>query len=190
MRRGYTRYFIGFLISIGLIITLIILLFSGSSNTTTKPAQKLLSSFAGTGAVVQMVVDGPVTAQQTHTQIRITVGRDLATFQQFQGYDGTVVNSKSYTNTTNSFNVFLNALAHAGFTQGNKNATITDPTGYCPLGDVYSFRLVDDAGTQLQYFWTTSCGSPKTYNGNTSLTVSLFRSQIPDYNTLIQDVRL
>lgn len=182
------RYFIGFLVSIGLIITLIILLFSGSSSPK-QATPKLLSSYAGTNAVVQMTIDGPVTAQQTHTQVRVTVGRDQATFQQFQGYDGIIVKSKSYDNTANSYNVFLRALAHAGFTQGNKNATINDSTGYCPLGEVYTFELID-SGNQLEKFWTTSCGSPKTFTGNASLVTSLFRSQIPDYQTLIQNINL
>jgi len=182
------RYFIGFLVTLGLIIALIILLFGGGSGSK-QAAPKLLSSYANTNAIVQMTIDGPVSAPQTHNQVRVTVSRDQATFQQFQGYDGTVVNSKSYGNTTNSYNVFLRALAHAGFTLGNKNAVISDSTGYCPLGEVYTFELID-SGTQLEKFWTTSCGSPKTFTGNSSLVTSLFRSQIPDYETLTGNINL
>lgn len=136
-----------------------------------------------------MTIDGPITAQSTHNQVRVSVNRDTATFQQLVGYDGTVVNSKSYSNTTNSYDAFLRALAHAGFMLGNTNPAITNPTGYCPLGNIYSFELINE-GAIVQNFWTTSCGSPKTYNGNTSLTISLFRSQIPDYSTLAQNTGL
>lgn len=188
MRSGYLRYFIGFVVALGLIIALIVLLFSGNSNTSKTAAPRLLSSYADTGSVTTMTVDGPITAQSTHYQIRISVNRDSATFQQFVGYDGTVVSSKSYSNSTNAYAAFLRALAHAGFTLGDTNPAITNPTGYCPLGSIYTFEL-QDQGSSVEKFWTTSCGSPKTYRGNTDLTVQLFRSQIPDYSSLTNSLQ-
>lgn len=189
MRNSYLRYFIGFIIALGLIIALIVLLFGGGNNTASKPAPRLLSSYADTGSVASMTIDGPVSAQSTHYQIRVSVSRDSATFQQFVGYDGTVVNAKSYSNSVNAYSVFLKALAHAGFTLGDTKPAITDPTGYCPLGSIYTFEL-QDQGSSVEKFWTTSCGTPKTYRGNTDLTISLFRSQIPDYNSLMNSISL
>lgn len=189
MRSGYLRYFVGFIITLGLIIALIILLFSGGNNSKKSVSQPLLSSYAATNATVLMTIDGPITAPQNHTQIRVSVNRNNATFQQLVGYDGAVVNAKSYSNTSNSYGAFLRAIMRAGFSLGNTNPTISDPTGYCPLGNVYHFELINE-GVVLQNFWTTSCGSPKTYKGNTDLTISLFRSQIPDYGTLTQNIDL
>lgn len=190
MRSGYLRYFIGFVVALGLIIALIILLFSGNSSTVTKQsAPRLLSSYSDTNSVTTMTINGPITAQSTHTTIRVSVTRDSATFQQFVGYDGTVVVAKSYSNSVNSYSAFLRALAHAGFNLGVTNPSITDPTGYCPLGSIYTFNL-QDQGTDVYKFWTTSCGTPKTYKGNTNLTVQLFRSQIPDYNQLVDGIVL
>lgn len=190
MRSGYLRYFIGFVVALGLIITLIILLFSGNSNTTSKTvAPRLLSSYSDTGSVASMTIDGPIVAQSTHTSIRVSVDRNSATFQQYVGYDGTVVNSKSYSNSTNSYAAFLRALAHAGFNLGVTNPAITNSTGYCPLGSIYTFGL-SDQGSDVYKFWTTSCGTPKTYKGNTNLTVQLFKSQIPDFSQLVDGLYL
>lgn len=188
MRSGYLRYFIGFIITFGLIIALIILIFSGNSGTASKlPTPRLLSSYADTGSVATMTIDGPITANSTHTTIRVSVDRNSVTYQQLVGYDGTVVKSKSYDNTTNSYSAFLRALAHAGYNLGITNPAITNPTGYCPLGSIYTFMLKDQ-GIDVYDFWTSSCGSPKTYKGNTNLTIQLFRSQVPDYGQLIDGI--
>ena len=145
MRSGYLRYIIGFIITLGLIITLIVLLFSGGNNSKKSVSQPLLSSYSDTNATVLMTIDGPITAPQNHNQIRVSVNRNNATFQQLVGYDGTVVNSKTYSNTANSYNAFLRALSHAGFRLGDTKS-ITNPLGYCPLGNVYSFQIINEGG--------------------------------------------
>ena len=188
MRSGYLRYFIGFVVALGLIIVLIILLFSGNSNTASRTlAPRLLSSYADTGSVATMTIDGPIVAQSTHTSIRVSIDRNSATYQQYVGYDGSIVKTKSYDNSTNSYAAFLRALAHAGYNLGDTNPAITNPTGYCPQGSIYTFTL-DDNGSSVYKFWTTSCGTPKTYKGNTNLTVQLFKSQIPDYSQLVDGI--
>ncbi len=189
MRNDYTRYFFGFLVAIGLIILVIYLLFQGGGTTTKKVPNtpKALTSFSNTDTVVRLTIDGPVTAPVNHRKVEVTVGRDQATYQLFEGYDGTIMNSQSFENTQNSYSVFLHALSHAGFTRGTTETSLRDSAGYCPAGRVYSFEVIQD-GKDLENFWATTCGNPKTYAGSISTTLSLFRAQIPHFDILTRDV--
>ena len=187
------RYFIGFLITIGLIIILIVLLLGGGGgNGPKKPkTTKALADYASTEAEVRMTIDGPVNADQTHQQIRITVDNNVTTYEQIQGYQDTVVNSQNFDNNENSYSNFLYALGHAGFTKGDITKALANDKGYCPLGNRYIFELIDN-GKDVQRFWGTSCGghAPKTYRGNLNLTITLFQAQVPNYQNLTQDLNL
>lgn len=184
------RYFVGFLIAIGLIVLLIVLIFGGSHKTAKVPtAPKTLSSYSTTDAVAILTIDGPIIDPQDHNSVQISVSNVATTLTSYQGYDGQVVNQQSFPNSTNSYDNFLHALAVAGFTQGNSDPTLSNERGYCPTGDRYIFQL-DQDGKHIERFWATSCGKPKTYNGNVSLTLNLFETQVPKYNQLAQNLHL
>ena len=177
------RYFVGFLITIGLIIILIIMIFGGGGSKSKVPTTtRTLNSYANTDAQAQLIIDGPINAAQNHIEVQITVGQDSTTFQQLQGYDGSVVRQQTFTNSQAGYAVFLHALTLAGFTKGN-TAVSSDERGYCPLGDRYIFKFSQEDRT-IERFWATSCGNPKTYLGNVSLTLSLFQAQVPGYIAL------
>lgn len=182
------RYFIGFFITIGLIILLIIMLITGGDKPKV-PAGKTLDSYAATSAEVSMTIDGPVNSALEHQQIRIGIDRDNVTYEELKGYDGNVTEMHSFPNTENAYNVFLSALAHAGFTKGNTSKDLANEKGYCPLGNRFIFELTHD-GKQIERFWATSCGNPKTFLGNTNITIQLFKNQVPDYSELSQNVNL
>lgn len=181
------RYFIGFLVTVGLVIILIILLFSGGGKSKVKTTEKPLIDYANTDAQVSVTVDGPVNAVSEHQAIRITVDRDNVTYQALQGYDGQVTDTQIFANTESAYDVFLHALQHAGFTRGNNNPALKDERGYCSLGDRYIFELTQN-GDDLQRYWASSCGSPKTYLGNLSLTLTLFQNQVPNYGQVSKNV--
>lgn len=184
------RYFIGFLVTVGLIITLIILLFNGGGGKhEVSNTQKTLTSYANTDAEVSMTLAGPIVASSNYQQIQITVGRDNVTYQQYSGYDGQVVNTQIFANTENSYDAFLHALQHAGFTRGDSNPDLKDDVGYCSTGQRYIFKMNQD-GDQLQRYWATSCGGTKTYLGALNLTLTLFQAQVPNYNELISTTNL
>lgn len=183
------RYFIGFFITIGLIILLIIMLVSGGGKPKVPTTSKTLDSYAVTSAQVRMTIDGPVNSDQQHQQVRVTVDRDNVTFEQIQGYGNNVVNLQHYANNQDAYAVLLLSLAHAGFTNGNITSKLQDERGYCPLGDRYIFEMVQD-GKDLERLWATSCGSPKTYLGNLSLTISLLKAQVPNYSNLTENISL
>lgn len=180
------RYFMAFFAALLLLFLLIFLLFHGGGKPRS-PIGKTLYSYSATDAEVRLTIDGPINADQDHRQARITVSSSDVTFDRIQGYDGNVINTKSYANTDNAYAVFLLALAHAGFTNGNNDPQLSDERGYCPLGDRYIFELIQD-NKDLERYWATNCGSPKTYLGSLSLTLSLFEAQVPNYSALNQDL--
>ncbi len=183
------RYFVGFALTIGLIIILILLLFGGGGGKSKAPVvPRTLNSYAATDAMARLTIDGPINAPQNHQEVQVSIGQDGTTFEQLQGYDGTVVNQQTFTNSQTSYAVFLHALTLAGFTRGNTSAALKDERGYCPLGDRYIFEFVNN-GQDLERFWATSCGNPKTFLGNTNLTIDLFEAQVPGYATLTQNIQ-
>jgi hypothetical protein len=183
------RYFLAFLVTLGLILSLFFLLFHGGSKPKVPLTTRTLGSYASTDAEAVLTIDGPVNANQDHQAVRITVGHDDVTFEQIQGYQNTVVNSQNYANNQDAYVNFLLALAHAGFTRGDANPNHGDERGYCALGDRYIFELKQD-NKDIERYWATSCGSPKTYNGSVNLTLALFQAQVPKYSDLTQNIRL
>ena len=183
------RYFIGFVVTIGLVILLIYLVFHGGSKPKVPMTHKTLDSYSVTDAQAIMTIDGPINANQNHQGVKIIVSRDNVTFEQLQGYQGSVTNMQNFTNNVDAYSNFLVAIARAGFTLGNNNAGLKDERGYCPLGDRYNFELQQD-GQELERYWTTSCGSPKSFLGNAQLTLTLFQNQVPNYDDLTQNITL
>ncbi|MGC1176530.1 MAG: hypothetical protein WA843_00505 [Candidatus Saccharimonadales bacterium] len=184
------RYFIGFIVTLGLIIILILLLVTGGgSKSKTSTAPKTLTSYVDTDAEVRLLVDGPVNADQIHQRELITVGRYNVTFQQMQGYDNAIVNTQSYPSTRDAYAAFLHSLQHAGFTNVKTDPKLADERGYCPLGNRYVFELRQN-DADIERYWATSCGKPKTFPGNTDMVITLFKAQIPDYDTLTQNINI
>lgn len=195
------RYFIGFLVTIGLIIILIVLLLSGHGGHKAKapqlqPSEKpktvnQLAGYADTDVVSRLIIDGQINAEQTHAALRITVGQNDVTYEQIQGYQGTVVNKQVYASNQSAYSNFLYAIGRAGFLLGDNNPQLANEKGRCSLGQRYVFELMEN-GRDIQRYWGTSCGSsvPKTYKGSLSVTLQLFQLQVPDYQTLTQSVQL
>jgi hypothetical protein len=183
------RYIIGSLAFIGLVILLVVILFTGGgSPKKTIPAP--LYSYANSQAYVQMVVDGPIVAPQNHNSVKITINRNSANFELIQGYNGHVISSKTFSNSENSFRNFLYALYYAGYSNGTVNSQYPSDIGLCPTGDRYDMYLVNN-GNIITHYWVTNCSNtPKTYNGNFGLTLLLFNRQIPNIGTLSQNANL
>jgi len=185
---GSIRYFIGFLLTVGLIILLIVLLFHHGGNGKVPVTQAPLTSYSNSDTVVRETIDGPINAPATHRQLQITVGRNNTTFEELSGYDGNVVKSQSYDMTENAYSNFLYAIERAGYTQGNTDRALKNERGYCPEGRRYIFEVIQD-GKDLERYWVTNCnGTPKTFNGKASLVIDLFRAQVPDYTSLTSDL--
>lgn len=184
------RYFIAFLLAIGLIVLVFILIFksfsgSGSPQKTPKP----LTDYTGTNTVMQMTIDGVINADTKHYQMRMTVGQTDNQLELLTGYEGTVARQQTYPSNQAAYGEFLRALDLAGYTKGDTSKSLSDERGYCPFGERYIFEIIN-GDTDVERFWSTSCGGQGSYKGNTSATKNLFINQMPDYTTFIQNTGL
>lgn len=179
------RYFIGTLIAIALIIVIIVLLLTGGSKPAPQPIN--LSNLSTTGDKVQLVIDGEVTANSEHREIRITVGRRTSTVDVIKGYRGEVISSHTVDNNSDAYYVFLKALELAGFNLG-KSGPSYNP-GFCPLGQRHIYKVISATGKVRQSFWGSTCGGGS-FTGNANLIITLFQKQIPKYDDYTSDVSL
>lgn len=178
------RFIIGVIIAIGLIVMVLILLLRGPS---TPPTNYDLMRYANTGTAMRLTIDGPITAEQTHREIQITVDNSLSSIAVIQGYQGRILRQRSYASNVTAYSVFLRALQLAGFNRGKNAPSLRDERGYCPLGERYIMEIVN--GSQVsQHYWATSCGGQGNYQGHLNTVISLFTGQIPDYSALTVDL--
>lgn len=185
------RYIIGLLLGIGLIVLTFILIFrafSGGGNEQ-ETKQLNLMDYANSGAVVRYTIDGQVNAASLHNRIRVTVSKDQVLFEQIQGYEGKLVQTKTYPSDVQAFSTFLRSLQIAGYTNGNKEFD-DDERGYCPLGQRYIYEAID-GGDTLQRWWSTSCSTEiGSFKGQASTIRTLFQRQVPEYTNLTRTIRL
>ena len=181
------RYFVGFLLAVGLIVLVIVLIIRSLGAPAKKPTVLDLNSYANSDVRMQLTIDTPVKAPQAHQDIIMTVDNAQATLVVTKGYDGDTVRMKSYPMTTSAYAVFLRSLAFNGYTKGNDDPSLRDERGRCSLGERYIYEVIDGEGNSLQRYWTTSCGGG-TFNGSAVTIRRLFTLQFPDYSALTRDV--
>jgi hypothetical protein len=185
------RYFLGFLIMLGLVfvgILLLVRLFFGSPDQE-QTAKAGLVENAGTTKTVQLTIDGPINANQVHKQVKIEVSNSQSRLELIDGYEGRATKTSLYENNTASYAEFLRALDLLGYTLGLDDKTLQDERGYCPTGQRYIFEIKDGTKT-IQRYWSTSCNATKNFNGRTNEIVNLFRAQIPQYNEVARGYNL
>lgn len=184
------RYFVGFAVAIGLLILVILLIVHPGGGSKVPQTQTPLTSYANTGTVVRLTVDGPINAPQNHRQAQITVGKDATTFEIFQGYDGNSLRTQSYPMSEAAYNSFLHALQLAGFTKGNDDKSLKDERGQCAEGNRYIYEVIQ-GGSDIERYWSTSCGRGSgSFQGSAGLVRDLFRAQVPNFSQAAGDVDL
>lgn len=174
------KYFLGFLATVGLIVLVFVLVIRGFSGGQ-EPADRLvLADHANSSMGVQLTVDGPVTADQTHVGYRITVDRHLAKIETYKGYQNSITNTKSYANNNTAYASFLRALDLAGYTRGADDTSNTDERGVCATGSRFVYEILDSPKGDKRY-WSTTCGGG-TFRGEGEEVRELFRKQIPEFS--------
>lgn len=185
------RYFIGFLLAVGLIVVVIILIIRGLSSGPQKSAPKPvdLMSYAGTSASVRLTLDSPVTALQTHNDAIMDVSSSESVLTVTKGYDGSVLRKKTYPMTVTAFAAFLRSLSLNGFTEGDNSAALKDERGHCAQGQRAIYELIDESDNDVLRYWHSTCGSGS-LRGNPVVLQQLFISQFPDYDKLVANTAL
>ncbi len=189
--RDYIRPIIAGLVGIGIVVLVIVFLVKLFSGGGSKPAPLVdVGKYTNTAATVTLLVDGPTKVDQDHRQVKITISQTTNEIDVMQGYEGTVVDTRTYPNNSAAFGVFLQSLKLMNFSKGNSSADLKDYRGYCPNGDRYSFTF-NDGSSDLFSYWATSCNQG-TFKGSRTGTLSLFRQQIPqkDFNPLTNAIPL
>jgi len=188
-------------IAIVLLVTLFAYISLTRVNTKKEETQVkplLINEYANSPATVSYLVVGQINSNEAHRAIRITVSNNSRLVEVLSGYQYIPINSKSYDNTIEAFKPFLASLQVAGFTVKKTNPRITNPEGICPFGNRYFFTStgIPEIPDNL---WSTSCSSISvfgggssagTFDGNVNTVQTLFQNQIPDYNTITQNVQL
>lgn len=184
------RYIMGLLLGIGLIVLTFILIFKAFSGSDTPKTQQIdLNSYATTNAVMRLTMEGPIVADSKFSRVRITVGSDQVLYEQLQGYEGNVVNSKTYPSNPEAYANFLHALTLQNFTKGDATKP-KDSRGYCPQGRRYTYEALS-GGDNIFRWWNDSCTvNDGSFLGSGQVVRQLFVSQVPDYYTLTRNVSL
>jgi hypothetical protein len=175
--RSTLRTIIAALVGIGILIVIIVLMFRLFTRPSSPKTPAVnIGAYSDTASDVTLLVDAPTNINQDHRQVRITVSSTQNQIEILEGYQGNVVNSRTYPNNSTAYSAFLQALKGANFTKGDTKSK-ADYRGHCPLGERYVYTF-NDGYKDLFSYWTTSCGEG-TYHGNRSLTYTLFQRQIP-----------
>jgi hypothetical protein len=182
------RYFLVFLITIGLIVLIFVIILKSFSSAPSKPVTPLVD-YSNTNTVIEMTIDGPVNDNQDHNAVQMIIGQTQSEINIIQGYQGSVVNSQSYPNNSAAYGWFLRSLDLVGYTKGKSDSSLADYRGYCSTGDVYVFQVLTGS-TVIEQYWATSCGRQGTFKGNIPLIESLFQAQLPDYGDITSGVNI
>lgn len=182
------RFFIAFLVTIGLIVLIFVLLLRGTGTNPSQQQLDLASYATNAASRAELIIDGPEISEQEHQGIKIDVTQTDVTLTIYQGYEQSTVSTQSFANNQPGYATFLLALEHANFTKGNSNKDVSDERGYCPTGTRYIMSF-NDGSDQLLRFWKTSCGDG-TFRGDLNTVLYMFRRHVPNYFQLTNKVRL
>jgi hypothetical protein len=182
------RYFLVFLITIGLIVLVFVIILKSFSSAPSKPVTPL-TDYSNTNTVVEMTINGPVNDNQDHNAVQMIVGQTQSEINIIRGYQDNVINTQSYPNNSAAYGWLLRSLELAGYTEGKSDPSLSDYRGYCTAGDVYVFQVLSGS-TVIEQYWATSCGGQGNSKGNIPLIESLFQAQFPDYGDITTNINI
>lgn len=162
-------------------------IFTGGDSTDTTEKNAAQSALLSTddSRSVQMVVRGPIVAEEKFETYRILVSPNGRRLDIYSGYLDQRSGGKVLGNNTEAYEQFVYALDKANMTKSRSATTGDDIRGICADGYVYEFSI-RNMGDTVQKLWTSNCGgSPGTLNASKDQLGSLFLDQIPGSEDLI-----
>lgn len=185
------RYFIIFVAIMAIIITAFLVAFSitsGSSDDQRATAESSLADYANTTKTMKLTIAGNLRANSEYREYQITVGQNRSNLTILGGYQGNVLDTKSYDNNSAAYREFLAAIDKAGYTLGDDSSDAGGVLGACATGRRYQVQIWD--GNQMkQNYWTSSCRIGN-FKGNIDKIITLFRWQIPEFDPLTRNYPL
>lgn len=181
------------IVAIAGLVALVRVIFSGATTRTSPEVnmtqQHLLTT--AEGRAVNMVVRGPIVADEDFRSYSITISPTTRQFQAYTGYLDTVTSQESLPNNTAAYDQFVHALSKANLAagvpfEGDKNNTL----GVCATGKVYEFNILNN-GESEEMLWTSTCGGSQGSLKASALQLSqLFLNQIPNGSNITSTLKL
>lgn len=179
------KYFLGLLGVLLLIIFILVLAFGGGSDTATQKDVKRLADYATEPATTAILTQGgAINSVEDHRVIRVSVTDSVRRIEILEGYDGDVLKTKTYSNTTSAFRAFLAGLEQVGFSR--ERSTSASFESVCPESRRFRYELDSNDETVINT-WSASC-EKGTFNGRTTSVQNLFEAQIPEYDDYTKNV--
>jgi hypothetical protein len=180
------------LITLGVVLLIIfgiVIINRGGGKTavlTGKKVIKLTDYATNNNALMRYNIEGPINALENHRSMQVDVGPTSRSITIFTGYQGQVLTTQSYPNDGTAYSAFLAALNRAGFTRERRLDASTNSDSVCPTANRTHY-IVSDNNKDAMNLWSASC-TAGSFNGNTTLTQTLFKSQIPNYSAFVNSV--
>lgn len=182
--------FLGFLLGI---VLFLIVLFSLSgdkkpSSSTDKPKPESFSivDYSDTNSYVKYTLAGPIVGDDQYNEVRITVTPNSRNIDIIQGFQGKVINSKTYANNRNAYREFLAALGKLNFGKARKTDLVK--AGSCATGRLWTYQTFNNSEI-VSDVWAGNC-TKGSAQGIPSRINNLFQVQITDYSDLTSDLNL
>ena len=160
-----------------------------AANQVDTSRQTLLDTTSGHSVVA--TVRGPIVADENFHSYTITIAPDQRTMATYTGYQNTVVDSTTLPNSTAAYSQFVNALDRANLANGTQlTGEANNLLGRCATGMVYDFQIMN-GDKVAKDLWTSTCsGSQGSLSANLTQVLNLFKVQIPNASSLIQQIGL
>lgn len=148
-----------------------------------------VKEYANPDSKIYFTYDGSIIAPEDHRLIKFTISADQRIIEIMRGYDGVVINRKSYPNTLKSYETFIRAIDYEGFDTDKSNNLGNDERGICPSGTRQVYELFNNHESVFKT-WSVSCSKKLgTFDGDSRSILKLFQKQIPDYSELTKGVK-
>lgn len=161
--------------------------FDAGNGTAQENTTSSINELANSSSVTSIVIKGPIIGNEEYREVKITVSSTQRTFEIIQGYEGKVIERKTYPNNTNAYSQFLSALDLNEFMVENSNQPETSD-GACPQGFRYDYKVTENGQTKLDTWFAQCQKRIGTFGGNGSTVNRLFTVQIPKYSELTEDL--
>lgn len=138
---------------------------------------------------VEVVVRGPIVADEDFRSYKITISQGARTFNLYDGYKNELDKKTELYNNSEAFTQLVHALNKNGMAK-SIDGVDGDVRGICANGKLITFNVYIK-GELKSSLWTSTCnGSKGNLGANASKLLNLFTAQVPDFDKLLSKTNL